>query len=356
MATVESFVYQSAPVRVVFGSGTKSLVGEEAERLGMRNALVLCTPEQAGMAAEIADLLGGRSAGIHPHATMHTPVEVTERAMAEVTERGIDGLVAIGGGSTTGLGKAIAYRTGLPQLVLPTTYAGSEMTDILGQTEDGIKTTVRGSSILPESVIYDVDFTLGLPVKLSGISGINAIAHAVEALYAQDGNPVLSMQAREGVRALHQSLPRITDHPADREARTQALYGAWLCALCLGNSGVALHHKLCHVLGGSFDLPHAETHTAVLPHALAYNASAVPMAMAQLREVMATDAPAGALFDLAGRVGARTALRDLGMPESGIDKAVEITLANPYWNPRELHADGIREIIHAAWAGVRPSV
>ncbi len=356
MAVLEPFVYQSAPVRVIFGVGTRSHVGEEADRLGMRRALVLSTPEQAEMAAEIGRHLGRRSAGTYPHATMHTPVEVTNTAMTHVAERGVDGLVSIGGGSTTGLGKAIAYRTDLPQLVLPTTYAGSEMTDILGQTEDGLKTTVRGASILPETVIYDVDLTLGLPVGLSGVSGINAVAHAVEALYAKDGNPILSLQAKEGIRALCGSLPRITDDPADREARGQALYGAWLCGLCLGNSGVALHHKLCHVLGGSFDLPHAEIHTAVLPHALAHNAPEVPSAMARLREAMETQTPAGALFDLAERVGAKTALRELGMPESGIDKAVEITLANPYWNPRELHADGIREVIRSAWSGARPSV
>jgi len=352
----DSFVYKSAPLKVVFGSGTKSKVRGEAEALGMRRALVLSTPEQADVAEEISVLLGPICAGVYPHATMHTPVEVTNAAMAHVAANTIDGLVSIGGGSTTGLGKAIAYRTDLSQLVLPTTYAGSEMTDMLGQTENGVKTTVRGPRILPETVIYDVDFTLGLPAWLSGISGINAIAHAVEALYAPDGNPVLSLHAKDGIRALHASLPRITDDPLNVEARTGALYGAWLCAMCLGHSGVALHHKLCHVLGGSFDLPHAETHTAVLPHALAYNAPSVPDAMAALREVLGTETPAAGLFRLAERVGAKTALRDLGMPETGIDKVVEITLANPYWNPRPLRASAIRELVHAAWAGICPTV
>ncbi len=352
----ESFVYKSAPLKVVFGFSAKSEVRGEAEALDMKRALILSTPEQAEMAEEISDLLGPICAGIYPHATMHTPVDVTNAAMAHVASNAIDGLVSIGGGSTTGLGKAIAYRTDLPQLVLPTTYAGSEMTDMLGQTKDGIKTTVRDPRILPETVIYDVDFTLGLPAWLSGISGINAIAHAVEALYAPDGNPVLSLLAKDGIRALHASLPRITDDPSDVEARTEALYGAWLCAMCLGASRVALHHKLCHVLGGSFDLPHAETHAVVLPHALAYNAPAVPRAMTALREVLDTETPAAELFRLARRVGAKTALRDLGMPEDGIDKVVDITLANPYWNPRSLQSNAIREVVRAAWAGTCPDV
>lgn len=353
---IEPFVYTALPARVVFGSGTLQQVETEAERLGIRRALVLSTPQQEAMATRVADILGERAAGVFAGAAMHTPVEVTERAMQRVQSSGADGVVSIGGGSTTGLGKAIAYRTDLPQLVLPTTYAGSEMTPILGQTEDGIKTTLRDLKVLPESVIYDVDLTMSLPVPLSGTSGINAIAHAVEALYAQDRNPVLSLMAGEGIAALYRSLPRIADDPGDREARTDALYGAWLCAVCLGSAGVALHHKLCHVLGGSFDLPHAETHTVVLPQALAYNAPAVPDAMAQLKTAMHSDTPAAALFDLARRVGASTGLKELGMPRDGIDRAVDITFKNAYWNPRELERDGIRDVIAAAWEGRRPEV
>ena len=186
---------------------------------------------------------------------MHTPVDATEKALAVVRERAADALVAVGGGSTTGLGKAIALRTDLPQIVLPTTYAGSEMTPILGETSGGAKTTQRSPKVLPEVVIYDVDLTLGLPPAVSATSGMNAIAHAVEALYAKDRNPVISMMAEEGISALARSLPRISADPHDREARSGALYGAWLCGTCLGAVGMALHHKLCHVLGGMFDLP-----------------------------------------------------------------------------------------------------
>jgi alcohol dehydrogenase class IV len=295
------------------------------------------------------------AAGVFPGAVMHTPVEVSQRATALANETGADCTVALGGGSTIGLGKAIALRTDLPQICIPTTYAGSEMTPILGETADGQKTTQRSDKVLPEAVIYDVDLTLTLPPALSATSGINAIAHAVEALYAQDRNPVISLMAGEGVAALARALPLIAESPQDTDARADALYGAWLCGACLGAVGMALHHKLCHVLGGAFNLPHAETHTIVLPHALAYNAPAAPEAVAALSRALGNAAdPARALYDLAGRLGAKRALRDIGMPRDGIDRAADIALKNPYWNPRPIERAGIAALIARAWSGEPP--
>ena len=286
---------------------------------------------------------------------MHTPVTVTDNALQQVSELAVDGLVAVGGGSTTGLAKAIALRTDLPQIVVPTTYAGSEITPILGETRDGSKVTQTSPKVLPEVVIYDVDLTLTLPASLSGTSGINAIAHAVEALYARDRNPIISLMAIEAIRSLFAALPKIVADPQNRDARADALYGAWLCGTCLGAVGMSLHHKLCHTLGGTFDLPHAETHTAVLPHALAYNAPAIPDVMARLNEALDTSDAAHALYDLAGRVGADRALKGLGMPESGIDVAADRALLNPYWNPRPLERGPIRDAIARAYAGQAPS-
>jgi maleylacetate reductase len=348
------FVYTGLACRVVFGSGTVARLGEEIDRLGLRQVLVLATPQQRASAEATAAELAGRAAGVFAEAAMHTPVEVTERALGVALDLSVDGLVAIGGGSTTGLAKAIALRTDLPQIIVPTTYAGSEMTPILGETKDGVKTTQRSPKVLPETVIYDVDLTLSLPPSLSGTSGINAIAHAVEALYAEDRNPVISLMAEEAIRALAHALPTIADHPGDREARAQALYGAWLAGACLGSVGMALHHKLCHTLGGSFDLPHAETHTIVLPHAVAYNAPAAAEAVERIARAMGVHDAAAGLYDLAGRVGARRALRDIGMPLEGVDRATEIALKNPYWNPRPLEKAAIHALIAAAWAGDRP--
>jgi alcohol dehydrogenase class IV len=324
------------------------------ERLGRRRALVLSTAEQETAAHELAARLGDRVAGVFAGAVMHTPVAVSGRAVEVARETGADCTVALGGGSTIGLGKAIAWRTDLPQICIPTTYAGSEMTPILGETEGGLKTTRRSERILPEAVIYDVDLTLSLPPVLSATSGINAIAHAVEALYARDRNPVISLMAGEGAAALARALPKIAQAPGAADARADALYGAWLCGACLGAVGMALHHKLCHVLGGTFDLPHAETHTIVLPHALAYNAPAAPDAVASLSRALGADDPARALFDLAGRLGAKRALRDIGMPQDGIERATDIALANPYWNPRPVERAALATLIARAWAGEPP--
>jgi len=351
---MQEFTYTANPARVLFGDGKIAALAEEVARLGLSRVLVLSTPQQESQARGVADALGGLCAGLFAGAVMHTPVAVTEQALRVVRETGADGIVAFGGGSTIGLGKAIALRTDLPQIAVPTTYAGSEMTPILGETEGGRKVTQSTSKVLPEVVIYDVALTLSLPPMLSGTSGINAIAHAVEALYAQSRNPIISLIAAEGIGALARALPRIAETPGDVAARSDAQYGAWLCGTCLGAVGMALHHKLCHTLGGTFELPHAETHTIILPHALAYNAPAVRDAIKRLRHALGADDPATALYDLAGAVGAARALRDLGMPEGGIDRAVDLALANPYWNPRPLERDGIRNLLKRAWAGEPP--
>jgi len=353
---VASFVYNASPARVVFGSGTLARLPEEVDRLGLSRVLVLATPQQAVEAEALASRLGGRAAGTFAEAAMHTPVDVTDRAIAAMARKNIDGLVAVGGGSTTGLAKAIALRTDLPQIVAPTTYAGSEMTPILGETKDGRKATLTSAKVLPEVVIYDVDLTLTLPPLMSATSGMNAIAHAVEAFYAREANPVISLLAEEGIAALARSLPVIVKSPRDVHARADALYGAWLCGICLGSVGMALHHKLCHTLGGTFDLPHAQTHTAVLPHAVAYNAPAAPAAMQRVARALGVADAATGLYDLAAGLGARMALRDLGMPEAGIDQATDFALQNQYFNPRPLEKEALRALVRDAWAGVRPPV
>jgi alcohol dehydrogenase class IV len=228
------------------------------------------------------------------------------------------------------------------------------MTPIWGITEGGMKKTGRDSRVLPRTVIYDPTLTVGLPVALSATSGMNAIAHAVEGLYAQDANPINSMMAEEGIRALADGLPRVKANPGDLDARSDCLYGAWLCGAVLGAVGMALHHKLCHTLGGTWNLPHAETHTVVLPHAAAYNATAVPDAMARAaRALHVVSAPQG-LYDLAQSLGAPVTLKSIGMPEGELDRAAELATTSPYWNPRPVEREAIRRLLGDAWSGRRP--
>ncbi len=348
------FTYRGLPHHILFGAGRLAEGPDVVRGFGCSNALVLSTAEQRDVGERVYAILGELAVGIFSGAAMHTPVEVTEAALELYDELDADCVVSVGGGSTTGLGKAIVLRTDAPQLAIATTYAGSEVTPILGETKDGVKTTQRSDKLLPNAVIYDVDLTLSLPQRLSATSGLNAMAHAVEALYAKDGNPVVSLMAEEGLKAFAQALPRIVRDPKDREARTRALYGAWLCGMCLASTSMALHHKLCHVLGGAFDLPHAETHAIVLPHATAYNAEAAPDAMARIARALKADDPAAGLYGLARSLGIPLALKDIGMPAGGIDKVAALAAEDPYWNPRPIEADAIRDLIARAYAGAPP--
>lgn len=351
---MEPFVYQALSQRVVFGSGTLAGVGDEIDRLGAKRALVLTTRQQAESGKALAESLGHLCIGTFAGAAMHTPIEVTETAMELVGSSRADCIVSLGGGSTTGLGKAIALRTDLPQIVIPTSYAGSEATPILGETADGKKTTQRGPKILPEVILYDIDLTLTLPAGLSVTSGMNAIAHAVEARYTKDRNPLISLLALEGIRALSSALPLIVTNPGDKLARSDALYGAWACGTCLGSVGMALHHKLCHVLGGSFDLPHAETHTVILPHAVAYNERAARAQLSPVAEVLGSSSAAAGLFALEQKLNAPMTLKQIGMPYEGLDKAADEAAANPYWNPRPIDRARIRQLLEDAYEGRPP--
>lgn len=348
------FTYTALTSRVVFGLDSVKHVEREVEMLGARRALVLCTPQQTAQAEMVAALLGKRCAGIHAGAVMHVPIESARAASAEAARLGADCAVAVGGGSTIGLGKAIALESPLPIIAIPTTYAGSEMTPIFGITENGLKRTGRDGKVLPRTVLYDPRLSASLPVQMSFVSGLNAIAHAAEGLYAQDGNPVMSLMAEEGIRALAAGLRKLRQDPQDLGARSSCLYGAWLCGTVLGQVGMALHHKLCHTLGGSYKLPHAETHAIVLPHALAYNRAAAPEAMRRIAQAIGSDDAAQGIFALSQELGIPGGLREVGMREADLDTACALALANPYWNPRPIDAVPLRDLLQRAWAGHPP--
>jgi maleylacetate reductase len=356
---MSEFIFTSHPQRVVFGAGSLSRLEAEVDLLGARRALILATPDQCGDAERVAAILGIRVAGVFDRAAMHVPIEVAGEARTLARRLDADCAIAIGGGSTTGLGKAIALESDLPILAIPTTYAGSEMTSIYGITEAGLKKTGRDVRVMPKTVIYDPELTYSLPVSLSVSSGINAIAHAAEGLYAADANPITDLMAAEGIAAIGRALPLLTLDAEDahvRRARTDALYGAWLCGSVLGAVAMSLHHKLCHTLGGSFNLPHAETHTIILPHALAYNATAASHAMERIAHALNGTSAPQAVFDLAKMSGARLALKDIGMKASELDKACAIALQNQYPNPRPLEKAAVRQLLQDAYDGVRPQI
>jgi maleylacetate reductase len=328
---------------------------EELNEIGLRRVLVLCSPGQEDTGELVASALGDRSVGMRASAVMHVPAEVAERAQAEAVSLGADGCVTVGGGSAIGLGKAIALKHGLPIVAVPTTYAGSEMTPVWGLTTDGRKETGRDPKVLPRSVVYDPELTTSLPVGMSVTSGINAMAHAVEALYAPDATPIISLMAEEGVRALATALPVIVANGSDADGRHGALYGAWLCGATLGATTMSLHHKLCHALGGTLNLSHSDTHSVVLPYALAFNEPSAPAAAAALSRALGVpSSPADRLWHLSRELGAPASLAELGMQQSDVERIVEEVTSRSYGNPRPITQDSVRDLLSAAWAGQWP--
>jgi maleylacetate reductase len=349
---MRSFVYSGLPSRVVFGAGAAGKLSEEVERLGAKRPLLLSTPGRAGMVAALTK--GVRIAGVFDQVVMHTPLEAANQARQLATELNADCCIALGGGSTIGFGKAIALTSGLPVLAVPTTYSGSEMTTIWGISEKQTKRTGRDPKVLPKTVIYDPELTLDLPPHVSAASGMNAIAHCVEALYAHDGNPIVSLMAEEGIRALSKALPVIVREPKNIEARSEALYGAWLAGATISTTSVALHHKLCHVLGG-LGLPHAETHSIVLPHAVRYNYDAARDAMARVERALGSSPAPGAIYDLETTLGIPMRLSELGLKEADLESAARIAAEAPYPNPRKVEYAPVLELLRNAHAGRRPS-
>lgn len=347
-----SFEYPGNPSRVIFGQDALARLRREVDRLQSEKVFVVTSPELGAQADRVSKSLHGCLAGLFDKATMHTPVHVTESAQARLN--GADCLVSVGGGSAIGLAKALALRHGLPHIAVPTTFAGSEATPILGETAGKEKKTINDPALRPATILYDPAMVSSLPSALVVTSAVNAIAHAAEGLYARNRNPVSSMMAVEGMRAVADAVPKILADRADLEAWALAQYGAWLCGTVLGQVGMALHHKLCHILGGSFALPHAETHTIVLPHSVAYNEVAVPELLAPMAGVFRAPTAASGLRRFCEEIGAPIALQAFGFERSDISGAVDMALANPYWNPRPLTRDGLEALLTGATTGAAP--
>ncbi|MGV0739702.1 maleylacetate reductase [Mycobacterium syngnathidarum] len=351
---MRTFTYQALPMRVRFGSGMLNELPDELDALELASAIVLCTPAQGQLGHAVNDILGDAGRGVYAHAEMHIPLSRAEAARAFAEERGAAAVVCIGGGSTTGLGKAIALTSGLPIIAVPTTYAGSEMTPIWGLTDHSVKKTGRDPRVLPRSVIYDPELTYTLPARVSVTSGVNAIAHAAEALYAPDASPIISLMAEEGARTMLAALPAVSTNLGHQHGRWEALYAAWLCGAVLGATTMGLHHKLCHILGGTFNLPHADTHTVVLPYVLAFNLAAAPRAREALARATNTDTPAAAVKKLADSLGAPPSLASLGMPADGIAEVVRQAVDSPYSNPRAVAAEELTALLTDAHTGAWP--
>lgn len=323
----------------------------EIERLAASRIMLISTPGRSSLVKRAHDLAGGNVVEIFERSVPHVPQDVAAFARSRASESNADVLVALGGGTAIGVAKAVALTASLPIIAVPTTYGGSEMTPIWGLTEEGIKQTGRNPRVQPRIVIYDPDLTLSLPPRMTACSGLNAIAHCIEALYAADANPLTIAVAREGLALLSSSLPRLHAAPHDRGQRSSALRGAWLAGYALGTVQMALHHKLCHTLGGAFNLPHAETHAVLLPYTVAYNRDAAAEAMRLAAGILGVEDAPAELLSIARSIDAPLSLRDIGMREEDIDRAAALALERHYPNPAPLTLDGIRVLLAAAFIG-----
>lgn len=377
------FKHTTLGQRVLFGSGRAAAhVAAEIERLGASRPMIVAADSERAF-AETA------TAGITAvlwwdEVAQHVPVEVADAARVEAAHYGIDVIVCVGGGSTTGLAKAVALTAHVPIIAVPTTYAGSEATNVWGLTEDRTKTTGIDDRVLPVAVVYDADLSKSLPVGLSVASGLNGMAHCIDSLWAPKADPINQALALEGARALNLALRGIVADPDDLRAREQALYGCYLAAVAFASAGSGLHHKICHVLGGTFDLPHAQTHATVLPYVLALNAPAVPelatglatalgrsAATAQEHGVayigtleapprVIREAPALAaviaLNSLREAVQAPSRLADYGFTADRIPEAVRrILTAAPSSNPVAVTEENLTALLTDALTGATPS-
>ncbi|WP_210210421.1 maleylacetate reductase [Methylovirgula sp. 4M-Z18] len=342
------------PVRVVFDADAKGILADEIKQLGCARAVIVTVAEFDKLAQELAAQIGSLCAGVFAEAESHTPVAVTDRAAVYVRRQNADCLVALGGSTAVGLSKALALRTHLHQIALPMSFSGAEVTAILNETVSGLKTQVYTLAVLPDVILYDVSLTLVIHTGAVLASGLIGMAHAVEALYAPDRTPAVTLMAEEGIRIFAKTLPAIHADPLDMRARARAMHGAWLCGSCLNTASTGLHHRLCEILGGSFRLSHFNTHAVMLPYTIGYNAAAAPDAMRRIAENLGTKNAAKGMYDFTRRLTLPPSLAAIGFKRDQIERAAELVVANPILNPRPLRRSTIRALLDSALAGEPP--
>lgn len=355
---MQAFTYLGYPCRVVFGPGEINSLFEEIDHLGAKRIMFCCTPGRKEQVTQLAGASDDYSTKVCPIAKSVVSEDVISDGRSQAKEFDADCLVAYGGGSALGLAKSIALEFDVPIIAIVTTYSGSETTEFQGMFEDGKRVLKRSSQMQPKTIIYDPELSVDLPLEVSVPSAVNSMAQAVGSFMGENPNPVTSLFAEEGLRSMRDALPRIAGNPRDVNARGDALYGSWLCGSTLNSSGTVFHHKICHVLGGYFKLPHAKTHTVILPHSTGYNREFLPDAMIRIARAFGDEKEdaAGEIFDLLTEIGAPTALRDMGMSESDLDEAAKLTITDPYFSPRPVEYDPVRQLLDDAWSGRRPTI
>lgn len=348
------FVREPLAGRVVFGAGSFADVAEVAHRVGTQRLVVIASTSAHAHVAAARELLGPALVDVVVGARAHVPTTDVDATLERVTGHDSDGVVAIGGGSAIGLAKAVAVQRGLAVIAVPTTYSGSEMTAVYGTSADGRKHTARDPAAAPRAVIYDPELTYDLPVPISAETGINAVAHCVEALYAPATDPTMTLVARAGLQRLIAGLPRLAASPRDPSLREELLVGAYAAGTALATCGMGVHHRICHVLGGEFMAAHGRLNAAVLPHVVALNAPAAPALADALATALGRDDVAAGLWDLIADLGAPATLAAAGAGDAEPEQVAARVMERPLSNPTELSHDVVRRVVERARQGARP--
>lgn len=338
--------------RVVLGVGVLDRTRDLVAGLGCSRPLLVASPS----ARTWADALAADLAPVarSDEVAQHVPDELARTATRLAEAAGADVVVTLGGGSATGLGKAVAVATGLPLVAIPTTYAGSELTSVYGTTGRH-KVTGRDQRALPKVVVLDPRLSVSMPPSTTATSGLNALAHCVEAVYAPGRSPLTTPVAEAGARALAHALPRAVATPDDLDARGEALRGAMLAGWVMNLAGTSLHHKLCHVLGGSYRLPHAGVHAVLLPHVVALVERGRPEPLRGIAAALGTERAAAGIAALATDLAAPTTLAELGLARTDLDEAAGLAAAEVRGNsPVPVDEPTLRELLDDAYAGRAP--
>jgi maleylacetate reductase len=371
------FQFTSYPQDVIFAPGALTRLDQAVERFGWRR-IMLCTNHTlsaSGRAAALADVLGGRLAAVYDRVKPHVQDFQVAEALQLAVENEVDALIGMGGGSPIGMAKALAprlaeQRSGLSApavIAIPTTYSGSEMTPVYGITHAGEtpprKVTASDPQSAPRLVVYDPQLILDLPPEMTASTGINALAHCFEALYSIKRNPLSSAAATAGVSHISANLLRCYQHPDDLQARSAMLTGSHLAGLSLASVAMGLHHGLCHVLGGTANVPHGIANSIILPHAIRFNADTTAAQLLPAAQAMgistnghppveAVQVAARQIYELARGMNLPQRLRDAGVQQDDLPRIARLAFQNHTVqnNPKPItSASQIEELLKEAW-------
>ncbi len=367
---MDSFVYRTHRQEIIFAPGALAQIGEAITHSGWTRLVLYASPsmQKAAHIEKIRTALGNRLVAVYGEVRPHVQDQQVQEAVELAVQCEADAVIGLGGGSPIGMAKAVASRLGEIQVIaIPTTYAGSEMTPVFGIThtdeDPPRKVTVNDPRIVPSLVVYDPQLTLDLPPELTASTGINALAHCIEALYSKTRNPLSTAAAKEAVGHIQKALLRCYQDGTDVEARSEMLLGSHLAGVSLATVSMGLHHGLCHVLGGSANVPHGLANAILLPHAIRFNADAAATELLPAADVMGApetyrqqkdriDALADLISSLIGRMNLPQHLRDVGVNENDLPELARIAFQNKTIqnNPRPVtDVEQLETLLRGAW-------